>query len=101
MSLTIRDAQHLSWKTLKKLEKLEGKMSEDLGSASGLVGRARGIAEKVEKVNVSDSEVSREELANSLAEMLFTALVLAERYGLSLEESFLRSVDDLILKFVS
>jgi hypothetical protein len=47
------------------------------------------------------SPTSKEDFAKFLSELLFAMFVLAERYGISLEDSFLQSVDELILGFVS
>ncbi len=100
MSLTLRDAQHLAWKTLKKLEKLDGENAAKLSSAEALTKRASDIAQKDAALSASPS-TGVEEYAKLLSEMLFSLLVLAEKHGVSLEDSFLSSVDDLILGFVS
>ena len=100
MSLTLRDAQHLAWKTLKKLEKIDEARAVKLGSAVELVDKACEVKNNIEGKEAI-SPVGREELARWFSEMLFSLFVLSERNGVSLEDSFLQSVDDLILEFVS
>ena len=101
MSLTLRDAQHLSWKTFKKFEKADEKRSASLGASTDLVKKAEEIVQKIGTLENSGSSTGKEEIAKSLSELLFLMFVLAERYGVNLEDSFLQSVDELILGFVS
>lgn len=101
LSLTLRDAQHLSWKTFKKFETVDKKRSASLGSAGDLVKKANEISVKIDSLEKSGSEGKKEEIAQLLSELLFIMFVVAERQGFSLEDSFLQSVDDLILGFVS
>jgi hypothetical protein len=101
LSLTLRDGQHLTWKTFKKFEKIDQKQAASFSSASQLMNRAGKIAEKMKKLEDSSSAGDKEEFAKMLSELLFSLFVLAERFGVNLEESFLQAVDDLILGFVS
>jgi hypothetical protein len=100
MSLTLRDAQHLSWKTFKKFEALSEKDAARFGSAAELVKKVCDVAQKKTLENAQTPE-GKEELGKLLSELLFVMFVLAERYGVSLEESFMQAVDELILGFVS
>jgi NTP pyrophosphatase (non-canonical NTP hydrolase) len=100
MSLTLRDAQHLTWKTFKKIEKMHVEEASTLGSIEYLAQKTGEIAKKLKTVQDVDSPQNREELAKLLSEQLFTLLVLAERHSVSLEDSFLQSVDEVILGFV-
>ncbi len=99
MSLTLRDAQHLSWKTYKKFETLNEKRPASVGTVDALVKKAGEIFEKI-KTEESSKE-GKEAEGKLLSELLFTALVLAESRGVELEDSFLQTVDELILGFVS
>ncbi len=101
MSLTLRDAQHLSWKTFKKFEAFNQKRSGSLGSAADFVKKATEVAERIGTLENSGLSAEKEEFAKLLSELLFVMLILAERYGVSLEDSFLQAVDELILGFVS
>jgi hypothetical protein len=101
LSLTLRDAQHLSWKTFKKFESVNEKRSASFGSAADFVKKADEIAQKIRTLENSGSSAGKEEIAKLLSELLFAMFVLSERCGVSLEDSFLQSVDELILGFVS
>jgi hypothetical protein len=100
MSLTLRDAQHLSWKTFKKLEVLNQKTKFEIGTAFDLQKRVEEIVQTFGVNGNSAPEGGSESRGRLLSELLFSILVLAERSHLSLEESFLQTVDDIILKFV-
>ena len=63
--------------------------------------KAGEIAQKIRALEDSWSSANKEEFAKLLSELLFAMFVLAERYGVSLEDSFLQAVDELILGFVS
>jgi NTP pyrophosphatase (non-canonical NTP hydrolase) len=102
MSLTLRDAQHLSWKTLKKLEIVDEKRAALVSTSDALVKKAVEIAQKMKKLE--DSEAGKEgkiEVGTLLSQLLFTAFVLAEHSGIELEDSFMQNVDEIILGFVS
>jgi hypothetical protein len=101
MSLTLRDAQHLTWKTFKKFEKIDETRAANFGSEAELVKKAGVLSEKLGALKNSGSSADKEEIARLLSEQLFSLLVLAERHGVNLEESFLQAVDELILGFVS
>ena len=101
MSLTLRDAQHLSWKTFKKFEALNEKRSENFGTAAELANKAGDIVNKIKVLRNSTTLEGKEDLGKLLSELLFAALIVAEANGISLEESFLQTVDEIILGFVS
>jgi len=101
LSVTLRDAQHLSWKTFKKFEPSMEKRDTHFGSEINLVRKAEEIAEKLKETKNSDSPQSRIELAKLFSEMLFSLFVLSELQGVSLEDSFLEAVNDRILEYVS
>jgi hypothetical protein len=100
LSLTLRDAQHLTWKTFKKFEKINEKQATAFGSSDALLKKAGEIARKMALPEL-DSSAGKEEFAKLLSELLFSLFVLAEQRKVSLEDSFLQSVDELILGFVS
>jgi hypothetical protein len=99
VSLTLRDGQHLSWKTFKKFEALDEKRSAGIGNADDLVKKSSEIAEKLKALK--NLEIPRADLEKLISELLFSIFVLSERNGINLEETFLQTVDDIILSFVS
>ena len=98
LSLTIRDAQHLSFKTFKKFETLDEKRSSTIGTPTDLIKKAEEIAQKIKALENSEP---KEEIGKVLSELLFSVFVLAERQGVNLEDAFLQTVDEIILGFVS
>jgi NTP pyrophosphatase (non-canonical NTP hydrolase) len=100
MSLTLRDAQHLTWKTYKKIEKIQPDQAAPLSSTAYLTQKTGEITGKLDPLNCANSKVDREELAKLLSEQLFALFVLAELHGVSLEDSFLQAVDEVIIGFV-
>jgi hypothetical protein len=99
LSLTLRDAQHLSWKTFKKFEALSKIRSARLGTEDDLVRKSNEIAEKLKAPEKSKTDKS--EIEKLISELLFSAFVFSERNAINLEDAFLQTVDDLILSFVS
>jgi hypothetical protein len=100
LSLTLRDAQHLSWKTFKKFELMNEKLSARFSSENAFTKKAEEIALKM-KTLPKESLQSKDELSKLFSELLFSLFVLSERNGVSLEDAFLQNVDDLILSFMS
>jgi hypothetical protein len=98
LSLTLRDAQHLSFKTFKKFEALDEKRSATIGTSADLIKKADEIAQKT---TLPENSGSKDETGKLLSELLFSALVFAQRNGISLEDAFLQTVDEIILGFVS
>jgi len=90
MSYTLRDAQYVCWKTFKKL----GGNQTSTFIAADLVQEASKIAVTVNEQ--SEKEV-KQTLATELSDVLYSAFVLAEQYGINLEEIFLQNVNDRIL----
>jgi hypothetical protein len=101
LSLTLRDAQHLCWKTLKKFEMMDQKNSKDYITGENLVKKSDEIARKIQTLQNSDTPAKTEEFGKLLSELLFGVFVLAEQQGVSLEESFLQAIDEMILGFIS
>jgi len=107
MSLTLRDAQHLCWKNFKKInEKLDSErgrgwtpfvMVTDLLEEAGEVA---SVVKGLEGFKPPEKPKTKEMLATELSDMLYIIFVLAEHYGINLEESFLQTVNDYILRFI-
>lgn len=101
MSITLRDAQHLSWKTYKKFETVDKKITVIVGSSDALIKKTAEIAQKMKAAEAIEGTREKQETGRLLSELLFTAFVLAEQNGVELEDSFLQSVDEMILGFVT
>jgi len=107
MSLTLRDAQHLCWKTFRKInDKLDAErgkgwtpfvMVTDILEEAGEVA---AVVKGLEGFKPPDKPKTKEMLATELSDLLYIIFVLAEHYGISLEDSFLQTVDDYILRFI-
>ncbi len=96
MSLTLRDAQYLSWKTFKKLQ--SGQNAVISGSAAGLLQKAEEIVKRIQNTENPEDKVG---LGRLFSELLFVVFVLAEQHGVALEDSFLATVDEVILNSIS
>ena len=98
----MRDAQHLCWKTYKKLQVKEEKRLTISATASDLEKKAGEIAEKMKNLdNSAGKGAGKEDLAKLLSELLYLAFILAEQDGVSLEESFMQTIDGYILGLVN
>jgi hypothetical protein len=93
LSLTLRDAQYLSWKTFKKLGKAE-KYSEGSVSIADLMKKAEEISKRIQD---SESTINKEGLGVLFSELLYVIFLLAEQHGVNLEESFLQTIDEIIM----
>ena len=107
VSLTLRDAQHLCWKTFRKInDKLDAErgkgwtpfvMVTDLLEEAGEVA---AVVKGLEGFKPPEKPKTKEMLATELSDMLYMVFVLAEHYGIELEEAFLQTVNDYILRFI-
>ena len=70
-------------------------------SAESMVSLAGEIARKIKGSEDLRGLQQKEETAKQLSELLFVMFVVAERLGVSLEDSFLQTVDEMILRFIS
>jgi NTP pyrophosphatase (non-canonical NTP hydrolase) len=107
LSLTLRDAQHLSWKNFRKindaLDPQRGKSWTPLVMVADLLEEAGEVAAAVkglEGFKPPGKPKTKEMLAGELSDLLYIIFVLAERYGIELEEAFMQTVNDYILRFV-
>jgi NTP pyrophosphatase (non-canonical NTP hydrolase) len=107
MSLTLRDAQHLCWKNFRKInEKLSPArgqgwtpfvMVTDLLEEAGEVA---AVVKGLEGFKPPEKPKTKEMLATELSDLLYIIFILAEHYGINLEESFLQTVNDYMLRFI-
>lgn len=102
--MTMRDAQHLCWKNFRKInDKLDierGKAWTPFVMVTDLLEEAGEVATVIkglEGFNPPDKPKTKEMLATELSDLLYIIFVLAEHYGIELEESFLQTVNDYIV----
>jgi len=105
--VTLRDAQHLCWKNFRKInDKLDPErgrgwtpfvMVTDLLEEAGEVA---GVVKGLEGFKPPGKHKTKEMLATELSDILYIIFVLAENYGIDLEETFLQTVNDYILRFI-
>ncbi len=107
LSVTIRDAQHLCWKNFRlindKLDPESGKSWTPQVTVSELLRETGKIESAIANLPNSSSALeseSTEDLSTSLSNLLYLSFVLAEHYRIELEDSFLQTVNDYMLKFV-
>lgn len=107
MSVTLRDAQHLCWKNFRKInDKLDQKrgqawtpftMVTDLLEEAGEVA---SVVKGLEGFKPPEKPKTKEMLATELSDLVYIIFVLAEHYGIELEEAFLQTVNDYVLRFI-
>jgi NTP pyrophosphatase (non-canonical NTP hydrolase) len=107
LSYTLRDAQHLSWKTFRKindqLDQKRGKTWTPFVMVTDLLeeaGEVASVVKGLEGFKPPEKLKTKEMLATELSDLLYMIFVLAEQYGVNLEESFLETVNDYILRFI-
>lgn len=107
MALTLRDAQHFCWKSFRKInDKLDSKrgkgwtpfvMVTDLLEEAGEVASA---VKGLEGFKPPKKPKTKEMLGTELSDLLYIIFVLAEHYGIELEEIFPETVNNYILRFI-
>jgi NTP pyrophosphatase (non-canonical NTP hydrolase) len=107
LSVTLRDAQHLCWKTFRKInDKLDperGRVWTPFVIVTDLLeeaGEAAAIVKGLEGFKPPEKPKTKDMLATELSDLLYIIFVLAEHYGIELEEVFLQTVNDYILRFL-
>jgi len=83
--------------SVKDKEGTPGAMINDLREETGKVA---DLVKELESVEPSEKPKTKDMLATELSNVLYDVFVLAEHYGVNLEESFLETVNNYILKFV-
>jgi NTP pyrophosphatase (non-canonical NTP hydrolase) len=107
VSVTLRDAQYFCWKNFRKInDKLDperGKGWTPFVMVTDLLEEAGEVAAAVkglEGFKPPDKPKTKEMLTKELSDLLYIIFVLAEHYGLELEETFLQTVNDYVLRFI-
>jgi len=100
MSITVSDAQKLSAKTFKeineKLDTIRGKGWNPFVIVTDILeeaGEKASIVKGLEGYKPPEKPKTKEMLATELSDLLYGVFVLAEHYNLSLEESFVKTVE--------
>jgi len=63
-------------------------------------GEVAAVVKGLEGFKPPEKPKTKEMLATELSDMLDIIFILAEHYGINLEESFLQTVNDYILRFI-
>jgi len=63
-------------------------------------GEVAAVVKGLEGFKPPEKAKSKEMLATELSDVLYITFVLAEHYGIELEESFLQTMNDYILRFM-
>ena len=107
MSVTLRDAQHLCWKNFRmindKLDPERGKQWTPFVIINDLLEEAGKVAATVKALEGStpaEKSKAKELLSTELSDMLYVVFVLAEHHGIELEEAFMQTVNDYVLRFM-
>jgi NTP pyrophosphatase (non-canonical NTP hydrolase) len=108
MPLTLQEAQLVSWKVFRKIndrvDATGGKPSNPFVMIAGILekaGEAASTIEDLEGFKLPDKPKTKEMLASELSDLLYAVFVLAENYGLNLEETFLEHVNEHLLRFIT
>jgi len=106
MSLTLSDAQKLSAKSFReineKLDVIRGKGWDPFVIVTDILeeaGEVASIVKGLEGFKPPEKPKTRTMLATELADLLYGVFVLAEHYGLNLEESFVKTVEGYKRRF--
>ena len=108
MSTTLSDAQHFCWKAFVKinqrLDTERGRPWDPFVMVTDLLEEAGEVAADVkglEGFKPADKPETKEMLATELSDLLYIIFVLAEHYKINLEERFLETVNDYLLRFLT
>jgi len=108
MSLTLQDAQHVSWKIFTKinvkLDSERGKAWDPFVMVTDLLeeaGEVAAVVKGLEGFKPPEKPKTKEMLVKELSDLLYIVFVLAEHYGVNLEETFLEHVNDYLLRFLT
>jgi NTP pyrophosphatase (non-canonical NTP hydrolase) len=107
LSLTLQDAQHVCWKNFRKInERLDpnrGKSWTPFVMVTDLLEEAGEVASAIkglEGFKPPEKPKTKEMLATELSDLLYMIFVLAEHYGINLEEAFMQTVNDYLMRFI-
>lgn len=108
MSLTLQDAQHVSYKIFRKINaKLDAERGRGwdpfviVTDIIEEVGEVAAVVKGLEGFKPPEKQMTKEMLTKELSDLLYGIFVLAEHYGVNLEETFLEHVNDYLLRFLT
>jgi NTP pyrophosphatase (non-canonical NTP hydrolase) len=108
LSLTLRDAQYAAWKIFNKinaqLDPQRGTAWDPFVTVTCLLEEAGEVASAVkglEGFKPPDKPKTKEMLAQELTDLLYAVFVLAEHYGVNLEETYLEHVNNYLLRLLT
>lgn len=108
MPLTLQEAQLVSWKVFRKINDRLDASREKPWTPFVMVtdileeaGEAAATIKDLEGFKSPDKQKTKEMLASELSDLLYAVFVLAEHYGLNLEETFLEHVNEYLLRFIT
>jgi len=108
MPLTLFEAQTVSWKIFRKInDKLDparGRGWDPFVIVSDILeeaGEVAGVVKGLEGFKPPEKPKTKDMLAKELSDLLYGIFVLAEHYGINLEETFLEHVNDYMLRFMT
>jgi len=108
MPLTLQEAQLVSWKVFRKIndkfDAMRGKPWDPFVIVTDILeeaGEVASVVKGLEGFKPPDKPKTKEMLAKELSDMLYGIFVLAEHYGLNLEETFLEHVNEYLLRFLT
>jgi NTP pyrophosphatase (non-canonical NTP hydrolase) len=103
----LQDAQHVCWKNFRKInERLDpnrGKSWTPFVMVTDLLEEAGEVASAIkglEGFKPPEKPKTKEMLATELSDLLYMIFVLAEHYGINLEEAFMQTVNDYLMRFI-
>jgi NTP pyrophosphatase (non-canonical NTP hydrolase) len=103
VSLTLRDAQHVCWKTLRmindRIEPEKGRMWTPLVTIADLRASCENVAQfaELEKLEEQKNAIQTRSLAAALSDVLYAVFVLAEHYKLNIEDVFMETMNDRMI----
>lgn len=107
MPLTLFEAQTVSWKISKKIDaKLDaerGRKWDPFVIVTDLLeeaGEVAAVVKGLEGFKPPEKPKTKEMLAEEMSDLLFAIFVLAEHYGVNLEETYLEHVNNYLLRFL-
>lgn len=104
MSVTLRDAQHLCWKNFRKINDHlypeRGRSWTPSVAVADLMEETGEVAKATKELESHEKLATKETLAVRLSDLLYTIFILAEHYGIELEESFLQTVNDKVISSI-
>ncbi len=108
MPLTLFEAQTVSWKIFRKINsKLDaerGKPWDPFVIVTDLLeeaGEVAGTVKGLEGFKPPEKPKTKEMLAEELSDLLFAIFILAEHYGVNLEDTYLEHVNNYLFRFLT